>query len=262
MSQVNDNEIDTPTRAIIDEIKTERMMERATESIDSKLANINEPKLINATINHESDYYFNKPFKVIIVGDSLVGKTSLLKTYLEGDYKEHPSTIGIEFVSKVAQYVDDRGKVYELKIHFWDTAGQERFKCITRSYYRNSNAILLVFDLSSKLSFDHIPVWIEEIKSMISLENTLIVLVGTKADLIDSRVIEAEDIEVLINSQLEDGVTINTYVETSAIEFKNVDYLFNHLIDQLSKLDANKINYISVDELTPSSGNTYCCSYI
>src|SRR6185437_12149723 len=106
-------------------------------------------------MSSEYDYLF----KLLIIGDSGVGKSCLLLRFADHVYmKEYISTIGVDFKIRT---IDLDGKIVKLQI--WDTAGQERFRTITSSYYRGAHGILLVYDVSERSTYDHVLMWTEEI---------------------------------------------------------------------------------------------------
>ena len=124
----------------------------------------------------EYDYLF----KLLIIGDSAVGKTSLLLRYTDEAYSEHYiSTIGVDFKIKTMEL---DGKTVKLQI--WDTAGQERFKTITPTYYKGADGIIVVFDLTNQKSYDNVKKWLEEIEQYTSGKKVNKLLVGSKCDLL------------------------------------------------------------------------------
>ena len=171
-------------------------------------------------MSEEFDYIF----KVVIVGDSGVGKTNLIGRYLKNEYKQDTkATVGVEFGEK--KY-DING--LKIKAQLWDTAGQERYKAITSMYYKGAKGSLIVFDLSSKPTFVNAEKWYNEIKKATDPSINLI-LVGNKSDLKDKRQVTSEDGE---NKAKEMGIA---YMETSALNSENVDKAFNWLIEEITK---------------------------
>ncbi|XP_021354784.1 ras-related protein Rab-37-like isoform X4 [Mizuhopecten yessoensis] len=154
--------------------------------------------------------------KTILVGDSGVGKTSLLVQFDQGKFQQgsFSATVGIGFTNKV---VDVDGT--KVKLQIWDTAGQERFRSITRAYYRDANALLLLYDVTNKASFDNIRAWLGEINEY-AQEDVVIMLLGNKSDSTADRVIRTEDGEKLAK---EYSVA---FMETSAKTGMNVDLAF------------------------------------
>lgn len=159
-----------------------------------------------------------KPIKILVIGNSGVGKTSLLKRYTDETSElvvdDHESTIGLGCESKIVNIND---KSYTLQI--WDSAGQERFKTITSSFYQGADAIVLVFDLTNTTSFNDIHQWNREVERFKS-GRIAKVLVGTKSDLQTERKVE----ENVANS-LATSLKIN-YFETSAKTLDNVEEIF------------------------------------
>ncbi|KAF8572079.1 hypothetical protein P879_02236 [Paragonimus westermani] len=172
----------------------------------------------------DSRYKNVQTFKLLLVGDSCVGKTSLLirfkdRIFLKGSYI---STVGIDFKTKM---VNADGRTVRLQI--WDTAGQEKFRSLTKSYYRDSNAVILVYDIRRSDTFVNTKSWMCEINANI-LSNTLIALVGNKADEAKDRVVSKSDGERLAK---ESGAL---FWETSAKTGTNVDQLFQSIADRLA----------------------------
>jgi len=119
--------------------------------------------------------------KLLIVGDSNVGKTSLLLQYTDNYYPDqHTATIGFEYKIKRFQYKD-----YNIKLQIWDTAGQERFHSITNNFFHNADGILFVYDITSRQSFNGVKVWIKEAEEFGDFYKRI--LIGNKCDLNDKR---------------------------------------------------------------------------
>ena len=167
---------------------------------------------------------FDYLLKYIIIGDAAVGKSNLLLRYAHGQFKpEYQLTIGVEFGAKNIQLVN---KIFRIQI--WDTAGQENFRSITRAYYKNSVCALVVYDISSRDSFEHVTSWIEDCKNQ-SPKTIFMVLVGNKCDLNDKRQVSVEEGKDLAekNDML--------FFETSAKDGINVDEIFVKSAEQISK---------------------------
>ena len=123
-------------------------------------------------------------FKYIIIGDTEVGKSSIMLMFTEQHFQQaHDMTIGVEFDSRSVQLSDGA----QANLEIWDTAGQESYLSITRSYYRGTDCCLLVYDVTRRESFDHLPRWLNEAKQNASNPNLVLMLVGNKADLEGSR---------------------------------------------------------------------------
>ncbi|TRZ04465.1 hypothetical protein DNTS_027542 [Danionella cerebrum] len=144
--------------------------------------------------------------KTILVGDSGVGKTSLLVQFDQGKFipGSFSATVGIGFTNKVLT-VDE----LKVKLQIWDTAGQERFRSVTHAYYRDAQALLLLYDITSRSSFDNTRAWLTEIHEY-AQDNIVIMLLGNKSDMSNKRVIRREEGEKLAR---EYGVI---FLETSA----------------------------------------------
>eukprot|EP01121_Diplochlamys_sp_Union-15-3_P022219 TRINITY_DN938_c0_g2_i1.p1 TRINITY_DN938_c0_g2~~TRINITY_DN938_c0_g2_i1.p1 ORF type:complete len:209 (-),score=28.68 TRINITY_DN938_c0_g2_i1:85-711(-) len=154
--------------------------------------------------------------KVLTIGDSNVGKTSLLMKFTDNVFSETLiPTLGSDYKTKIVQVEDKK-----VKVQVWDTAGQERFRTITASYYKQAQVILICYDTTKKDSFTNVENWFNE-TSRYASENVIIVIVGCKADLTSEREVEEEDAKTMATNM---GLP---YVETSSKEGKNVDYCFN-----------------------------------
>ncbi|XP_020796062.1 ras-related protein Rab-39B-like [Boleophthalmus pectinirostris] len=158
-------------------------------------------------------------FRIIMLGDSTVGKSSLLKRYTEDLFLDTINqTVGVDFY---VHFLEVEPGV-RVKLQFWDTAGQERFRSVTRSYYRNSVGGLLVFDMTNRASFDHIKEWHAEVCERVQPHKVVFVLVGHKSDLQEhgDRAVSREEAEKLA------GHLGMPYVETSAKNGHNVREAF------------------------------------
>lgn len=169
---------------------------------------------------------FEYIYKIIIVGDSGVGKSTVVDNYITGSFTDDiKSTIGIDFQLKAIDTGPDK-----IKIQIWDTAGQERYRSICRSYYRQAGGILIMFDLTRKVTFDNIPKWITEIKQNVdNMYEMEIMLVGNKADLEARR--EVSDYEII---KLQEEFDL-PYIETSAKSDLNVNTTFKELVERVHR---------------------------
>jgi len=152
-------------------------------------------------------------YKIIILGNPNVGKTSLILRWAEGKFDEE----GAENVDSKTKSVMLGNK--EVKLTVTDTAGQERFRTLTSSYYRNADAILVVFDITNEDSYTDVPAWVEEGQRY--AVDSIMFLVGNKTDLSEERVTEATKAEEYAKDE-----EIAFYMETSAKTGTNVDALF------------------------------------
>jgi len=126
------------------------------------------------------DPFFEYQFRVILIGDSGVGKSSLLRCFTDGSFFEvSDPTVGVDFFARVLKVADGT----PIKLQLWDTAGHERFRSITKSYYRNSVGCLLVYDVCNRESFTHIPTWMNEAKRHIEPHKAVFIVVGCKRDI-------------------------------------------------------------------------------
>ncbi len=167
---------------------------------------------------------FDYLLKYIIIGDAAVGKSNLLLRYVHGQFKpEYQLTIGVEFGAK---NIEISSKIFRIQI--WDTAGQENFRSITRAYYKNSVCALVVYDISSRDSFNNVMSWIEDCKNQ-SPKTIFIVLVGNKSDLDDKRQVSYEE-----GKELADKNEL-LFFESSAKDGINVDEIFVNSAKEIAK---------------------------
>ena len=171
-----------------------------------------------------SDIKEEYKLKVVVVGDSGVGKTNLIKRFTSDTFSyDSKATVGVEFISK--SYVINK-KVF--KIEIWDTAGQERYKAITSAYYKGAKGCLIVYDTTSQTTFNNIDKWMSEIREK-ALTNIKVMIIGNKIDLKDKKIIPIE--EAMKKSQeLQAPI-----METSAYDSTNVKEAFYDLIREMYK---------------------------
>ena len=174
----------------------------------------------NKSKNKSSDYQYI--FKLILIGNSGVGKSSILNRYMNKAFEEsYKCTIGVDFLMKS---IEINGKT--VKLQLWDTAGQEKYKSMVASYYRGANVALVVFDITNHESFDSLPLWIENYyKNGPDQKN--IILIGNKKDMIEERQVTQEEAELF--SQTNNMI----YFETSAKDGDNIDYVFTYAAEKL-----------------------------
>ena len=179
-------------------------------------------------MNESKDFEIELKIKLLIVGDSNVGKTSLLLQYTENYYPlQYGATIGIESKIKKFKYKD-----FDINLQIWDTAGQERFHSITNGFFRNADGILFVYDITENKSFEGIKVWIKEAEEL--GDSFKRILIGNKFDLKEKRNVKKEDIEKFC---LENNLN---YFETSAKENINIKDVFNKMIELLFEDKSNE----------------------
>lgn len=163
------------------------------------------------------DPIFDYQFRLILVGDSTVGKSSLLRAFTEGKYAQVcEPTVGVDFFARLVEVSED----VRVKLQLWDTAGQERFRSITRSYYRNSVGVLLVYDVTKKASFDHVADWLYEARRHIEPHKAVFHLVGCKCDMECSREVTHEEAKQFARFYR------MSFLETSAKAGFNVEKVF------------------------------------
>jgi len=169
-----------------------------------------------------NDNEYDLKFKIMILGESMVGKTSLINRYtLDVFGGKYLCTVGIDFQKKI---IEMNGKKILLQI--WDTAGQERFRNINKSYFQQSNAFILAYDMTNTDSFDQISYWIKEVCEKTD-DRIKSILVATKVDLEDNREVSTEDGEKLAKEHnLE-------FFETSAKDNINIKEAFENLVSQI-----------------------------
>lgn len=163
-------------------------------------------------------------FKLVIIGDSSVGKTGILSRYLSKEFNENSkATVGVEFGGKKLLIQDHR-----VKVQIWDTAGQERYRSITNAYYKGAKGALIVYDISNKVSFENVEKWMKEVQVM-GESDMYFILIGNKADLDDKREVSTEQGEEKAKNL---GIA---FMETSAKTSHNVDNVFNQTCEHIVK---------------------------
>lgn len=169
-------------------------------------------------------------FKIVLVGDSAVGKSNLLARFARDEfYSNSKSTIGVEFQT---QKMVIEGK--EIKAQIWDTAGQERFRAVTSAYYRGAVGALLVYDISRRRTFDNIGRWLNELQTHSDM-NVVTILVGNKSDLRDAREVTTAEGNSLAESQ---GLF---FIETSALDSSNVAAAFQTVVKEIYSILSRKV---------------------
>ena len=166
----------------------------------------------------------NNTFKILTLGESGVGKTAILRRYVENKFeKHHLATIGIDYQSKTIKI-----KNKEIKLKIWDTAGQERYRNIASHVYKGADGIMLVYDITDEYSFSKITDWMEQINNNLSKNDIGIVLIGNKSD-IEDRMIDTKKGE---EKAEEYGIE---FYETSALNGNGINEAFEGLAKQILK---------------------------
>ncbi|KAM4615010.1 ras-related protein Rab-19-like [Polymixia lowei] len=171
----------------------------------------------------EQDDSFDFLFKIILIGDSNVGKTCVVQSFKSGVFSEkQQNTIGVDFTVRT---VDIEGK--KVKMQVWDTAGQERFRTITQSYYRSAHGAMIAYDITRRSTFDSVTHWIQEVEHY-GAANVVLVLIGNKCDLESGRQVRFQEACSLAKER---GVL--AALETSAKEHQNVEDAFMMMAKEL-----------------------------
>lgn len=198
-------------------------------------------------------------FKLLLIGDSGVGKSCLLLRFADDSYTEsYISTIGVDFKIRTLNL---DGKVVKLQI--WDTAGQERFRTITSSYYRGAHGIIIVYDTTDMESFNNVKTWLSEIDKYAS-ENVNKLLVGNKSDLVTKKVVDTQ-----MAKEFADSLGI-PFLETSAKNSTNVEEAFTKMASDIKsrlavtggsgqpKKQANRPDFSHANTNDSNSGGGCC----
>ncbi|KAG9126387.1 Ras- protein Rab-11A [Ceratobasidium sp. 392] len=184
-------------------------------------------------------------FKVVLIGDSGVGKSNLLSRFTRNEYNvESKSTIGVEFATRS---INVDGKT--VKAQIWDTAGQERYRAITSAYYRGAVGALLVYDISKHATYVNVTRWLKELRDHAD-SNIVIMLVGNKSDLKHLRAVPTEEAKAF---SAENGLF---FIETSAMDASNVEAAFQNILTEVYRIVSSKALESSADPIKPSGGET------
>ncbi|CAL5388646.1 unnamed protein product [Camellia sinensis] len=228
-------------------------------------------------VDHEYDYLF----KIVLIGDSGVGKSNILSRFTRNEFcLESKSTIGVEFATRTLQftiliqlnYTKEIGNCpvegKTVKAQIWDTAGQERYRAITSAYYRGAVGAFLVYDITKRQTFDNVQRWLRELRDHAD-SNIVIMMAGNKSDLNHLRAVSEQDGQVLAEKE---GLS---FLETSALEALNIDKAFQTILTEIYHIISKKA--LAAQEaaaataipgqgttinVSDSSGNTKggCCS--
>ena len=165
---------------------------------------------------------FDEKCQIVLVGDSTVGKTSLLLKYTNGSYSEdNLATVGLDFITK-----DENINEKTIRVKIWDTAGQERYKSLTQGFFRLANGAIIVFDVSNNDSFVNLKYWVSALRNFFNLNQTVfnVIIVGNKID--KEREVSQEDAN---NFAKENGIT---YFEVSAKTGEGVKESFIYIVNK------------------------------
>ena len=192
--------------------------------------------------------YFDVKYKIMVLGESKVNKTSLIRRYTKNSFGGvYLTTVGMDFQDKIIQIEDKK-----VRLQIWDTAGQERFRNVTKSYFQSSHGFVLVYDITDKESLEKTNFWLGQIK-INGPENAKVILVGNKCDLSNERRVSIEEGE---NFAKRYNIK---FFEASAKDGTNVNELFFYLANEIyqdDKLNGKKRRKMTVSLGNASSNNT------
>lgn len=191
-----------------------------------------------------SDELYNFVFKVVLIGESGVGKSNLLSRFTKNEFShDSRTTIGVEFSTRTVQ-LDS----YTIKAQIWDTAGLERYRAITSAYYRGAVGALLVYDISKHLTYESAERWLKELYEHAD-DHIVVMLVGNKSDLESLRTVPTEEARDFAERR---GLM---FMETSALDSTNVEAAFNQILRAIhEKVASKKVTRGSISAVT-LSGN-------
>jgi Ras-related protein Rab-11A len=173
-------------------------------------------------IQEIKDEHEDYSVKIVIVGDSGVGKSNILSRFVQNEFSNDcRATVGVELSTKSYKIND---KV--IKLHLWDTAGQERFKSITSAYYKGAKGAVIVYDITNSESFSHIDKWLREIREL-GGKGISVIICGNKSDLEDSRQVSKDE---GIEKSQSNGLI---FLETSALNSSNIEEAFQRLLIEI-----------------------------
>ena len=188
-------------------------------------------------------------YKILLLGDSSVGKTCFLMRYIDNTFQEiHMSTIGLDY--KIKNIELEGGKT--AKIQIWDTAGQDRFRAITKNYYKGAHGIVLLYEITNQKTFDNVKNWINQIKEEVT-DKVCIILVGNKIDAEEKRVVTTEQGEKM-------GQDFGLmFFECSAKTGENITLAFDEIIKKIvenySKIEKGE----KLQKQKQVGGKKKCC---
>jgi len=195
----------------------------------------------SATWEQAGDEY-DYLFKVVLIGDSGVGKSNLLSRFTRNTFSlDSKSTIGVEFATRTIKV---EGKT--IKAQIWDTAGQERYRAITSAYYRGAVGALLVYDVTKAATFENVRRWLQELRDHADA-NTAVMLIGNKTDLAHLRAVAQEGAAAFAERE---GLS---FVETSALDATNVDTAFETVLTEIYRTVIKKA--LASDEAASSASS-------
>ncbi|XP_061677632.1 ras-related protein Rab-25-like [Syngnathoides biaculeatus] len=190
-----------------------------------------------------SDDSYNFVFKVVLIGESGVGKSNLLTRFTKNEFNhDSRTTIGVEFSTRTVQLDNST-----IKMQVWDTAGLERYRAITSAYYRGAVGALLVYDISKHLTYESAERWLKELYDHAD-PHIVVMLVGNKSDLRDMRTVPAEEAGAFAESK---GLM---FMETSALDSTNVEAAFIDVLTAIHrKVASREVTRGSISAVTLSA---------
>jgi len=187
------------------------------------------PKRDLGNMGSKADDEYDYLFKVVLIGDSGVGKSNLLSRFTRNEFNlESKSTIGVEFATRS---INVDGKT--IKAQIWDTAGQERYRAITSAYYRGAVGALLVYDIAKHVTFENVDRWLKELRDHAD-HNIVIMLVGNKSDLRHLRAVVTDDATAYAEQRK------LSFIETSALDSTNVEQAFQTILTEIYRLVSRR----------------------
>jgi small GTP-binding protein len=188
-------------------------------------------------------------FKFIIIGDHEVGKTSIVRRFVENKFThDYRATIGLNIHTHSINFLEN-----DVKFSIWDIGAQKYFKRFRKTYYIGAQAAFIVFDLTVRESFENVISWVEEIDKFLNTEELPIILVGNKSDLVEERVVEYQEGVQMTNRLTERGITNISYIETSALTGENIHDAFRlisyHYIAKSKEIEEQKLKVDVLEEI-------------
>lgn len=189
-----------------------------------------------------------KSQKIVLIGDSNVGKTSIIDQFIENKFGETKPSIGA--LHKLKNITNTNGE--EVQLDIWDTAGQEKFKSIVPMYYKGSKGIIIVYDITSKDSFEGAKKWIQDIES--NNNSACLILVGNKTDLAENREVTSDQASAYAaNKNI-------IYLECSAKTNDNITKIFKNVADKMNKTSENvNTSKLTINVSPQEKQQSYCC---
>ena len=201
--------------------------------------------------------------KIVVIGDTNVGKTNIIRRIIGEDFKEMEATIGVEFMYVNIKDIDKEDPNKTMSIQIWDTSGAERYKAITTTHIRGADGAYIVYDISDESSFNHLLYWYNYIKDAAD-EDIIIYLIGNKSDLIyeEGRSVKKKDAMEFANKY-----KLHGYAECSAKNNENIQETFKKFYNLIYNKNKNKIKEKTkmklelMNKKNNEKKNESCCQY-